>query len=69
MIPLDALPVQAWTDYPFVQLGDVPGRPAPIRCVVVTGYDGDKYATVNLPDGQTTEIKAAYLHATPGEAK
>ena len=36
--------VSAWTDYPFVDLGDAAGMPAPIRHVIVLSYDQNKYA-------------------------
>ena len=51
-----------WTDYPFTELGDEAGKPAPWREVEVIAYDGDKYATVRLPDGSITEVKSGYLH-------
>lgn len=57
-----------WTDYPFVELGDVPNQPAPIRRVTVTGYDGDKYAKVEVVEGGKeviTEIKSGYLYTQP----
>lgn len=57
-----------WTDYPFTELGDVPNQSAPIRRVTVTGYDGDKYAKVEVVEGDKeaiTEIKCGYLYTQP----
>lgn len=53
-----------WTDYPFVELGDVSGQPAPRREVELVDYDGNKYARVRFPDGQIAKVKAGYLHET-----
>lgn len=55
-----------YTDYPFSELGDEPGKLAPIRQVAILGYDGDKYATVApiFTDLQKS-IKAGYIYATP----
>lgn len=50
-----------WTDYPFVELGDVPGQEAPIREVTYLAYDDNKYALVRLPNGLTSEVKLGYL--------
>ena len=57
--------VKAFTDYPFVLLGDKDGEEAPIRSCHVLSYDGDKYCTI-LVDGLKTEIKAGYLYRTQG---
>ena len=57
-----------WTDYPLTELGDAPNQLAPVRRVTVVGYDGDKYATVEVVHGNktlTTKIKAGYLHINP----
>lgn len=54
-----------WTDYPFESLGDLTYQVAPIRNVKVIGYDGDKYARVELPNGDVDEIKAGYLYSIP----
>jgi hypothetical protein len=67
--------VTGWTDYPFDELGDVPGQLAPIRHVKVVGYDGNKYVKVELLDEDEPsyyvweslgrpplEIKAGYLY-------
>jgi hypothetical protein len=55
--------ITAWTDYPFVELGDTAGELAPIRHVNVISYDGDKYVTVSFEDnGSHLEVKAGYLY-------
>lgn len=54
-----------WTDYPFVELGDEPGQPAPIRAAKLLGWDGDKYVRIQCGDLQTS-IKAGYLYMAPG---
>lgn len=55
--------IKVITDYPFVKLGDIPGRIAPTRTVEAHWYDGDKYVGIVLPDGQKTSIKAGYCYA------
>ena len=56
-----------WTDYPFVELGDEPGKPAPIRHVNIIDYDGDKYATVSFERcGDFLSLKTGYLYSQPG---
>jgi hypothetical protein len=67
-IGLFSQPIPAWTDYPIVELGDEPGRPAPVRRVEVIGYDGDKYATV-LVGGISTIFKRFYLYSSEGRAE
>lgn len=49
------------TDYPFTELHDPPGAPAPTRKVTFISYDKNKYATIRLPDGTLTTVKAGYL--------
>jgi hypothetical protein len=58
---------ELWTDYPIAELGDAPGRAAPIRSVRLVSYDGDKYVRV-LVDGlrADVEIKAGYVYIKPG---
>lgn len=58
--------IQAWTDYPFTELGDEPGQEAPVREITLLSYDGDKYVRVRLPDGQGSEIKAGYCYKSAG---
>lgn len=61
-------PVLAWTDYPFTELGDEPGKEAPIREVEVLDYDGDKYCTVLTGGGLVAEVKAGYLYTERGRS-
>lgn len=53
--------MRLFTDYPFTELGDTPGVRAPIRCVRLVGFDGNKYAKI-LVDGHLLEVKAGYLY-------
>ena len=57
--------MRAWTDYPIEELGDAPGKEAPIRECEVLGWDGDKYATV-IVSGVRTSFKAGYIYTKPG---
>jgi hypothetical protein len=57
--------MMAWTDYPIVALGDEVGKEAPIREVTVLGWDGNKYAEVEV-EGVRTSFKAGYLYTKPG---
>lgn len=54
-----------FTDYPFVELGDEPGKKAPVRKVLPLNYDGDKYCDV-LVDGIYSNIKAGYIYTERG---
>lgn len=54
-----------WTDYPIVELGDEPGKKAPIRECTVLEYHGHKYADVRV-EGVETSFKAAYIYERPG---
>lgn len=54
-----------WTDYPIIELGDMPRQEAPIRRVTPIKYDGNKYCKI-LVGGITTEIKAGYIYTEPG---
>lgn len=58
---------KAWTDYPFVELGDEPNQPAPWREVEVLSYDGNKYCQVKV-DGVETSVKAGYLRNEPPQS-
>lgn len=59
--------ITCWTDYPFVELGDEPGKPAPIRHVNIIDYDGNKYATVSFERcGDFLSLKIGYLYSQPG---
>lgn len=48
------------TDYPITRLGDVPGKPAPVRKCRLLSYDGNKYCTI-LVDGLVVTIKRGYV--------
>ena len=54
-----------WTDYPFVKLGDTPGKSAPLREVEIVDYDGDKYVTCSVIGTQTNYevIKRFYVYS------
>jgi hypothetical protein len=56
--------IVAYTDYPFVELGDTAGKIAPIREVTMLLYDGDKYVSV-IVEGKMLSVKAGYLYTTP----
>lgn len=61
--------IAGYTDYPIAELGDKPRAMAKIRPVRLLGYDGNKYAEVEVFDGVVkvkTEIKAGYLYSKPG---
>jgi len=57
--------VRAWTDYPILPLGDESGKAAPIREVRVLGWDGNKYAAVEV-EGLVVSLKRGYLYSIPG---
>ena len=59
--------ITCWTDYPFVELGDEPYKPAPIRHVNVISFDGNKYATISFDNcGDVLSVKAGYLYSQRG---
>lgn len=55
--------IVAYTDYPFISLGDVGGQTAPIREVTVICFDGERYCRVWV-EGIVDEVKAGYLYTT-----
>ena len=57
--------MKAFTDYPFVSLGDLVYEKAPIRRCVVFAYDGDKYCRI-VVDGEEEEVKLGYLYSRSG---
>jgi len=57
--------MKAFTDYPFEELGDIPGSETPIREVEVLVYDENKYCTVKV-EGIITEVKSGYLYTKHG---
>lgn len=54
-----------WTDYPITELGDEPGKEAPVRKCHVLSYDGDKYVET-IVGGVKTSFKAGYVYTAPG---
>jgi hypothetical protein len=57
--------MKTWTDYPITELGDEPGKIAPIRECTVLNYDGNKYCDVRV-DGVLKQIKRAYIYIEEG---
>lgn len=57
--------MKAFTDYPIEELGDQPGKRAPVREVAVLSYDGDKYCEVKV-EGVTAWVKTGYIYQRPG---
>ena len=57
--------MKAYTDYPFIWLGDVEGKPAPVREIEVLSYDGDKYCRIRVRGHETT-IKSGYIYQVEG---
>jgi hypothetical protein len=60
----------AYTDYPFLALGDEPWYPAPIRKVKVVSFDGDKYCQVEIVNTEYSDyrwyIKTGHLYKHEG---
>ena len=54
-----------FTDYPFIELGDLAGKKAPIRKVLPISFDGNKYVKV-LVEGTYSEVKAGYIYTKRG---
>lgn len=59
--------LDGWTDYPIAELGDTPGKIAPIRRAKAISSDRDKYLEV-IVEGVRIFIKAGYFYAGPGRA-
>jgi hypothetical protein len=57
--------MKAWTDYPFPELGDAPGMPAPVRECRVLTYDWNKYCRIVI-GGVELEVKLGYVYRKPG---
>lgn len=57
--------MQAYTDYPIIELGDEPYKLAPIRKCKIISYDGSLYCMVEV-EGVTVEIKSGYLYTMHG---
>lgn len=60
--------MKAWTDYPFVELGDKAGALAPVRDCTVLNYDRNKYCRILVED-VFTSVKAGYLYSQPGRSR
>lgn len=58
--------MKAWTDYPFINLGDKPNEVAPVREIEVLSYDGDKYCRVKFAGVFEEEIKSGYIYQREG---
>ncbi len=61
-------PITAYTDYPFVELGDPPLIATPMRHVVILSYDGDRYATI-VVEGVVLSVKRGYLYIDPSASR
>lgn len=59
------VPPRAWTDYPIIEMGDTPGKEAPIRECYVVGQDSDKYVRCRV-EGHSIKLRAGYLYSAPG---
>jgi len=57
------LPLRAWTDCPFRELGDV-GDEARIRPVLVTGHDTNKRVYLTVLDGYEHDIEKPVLESS-----
>jgi hypothetical protein len=59
--------MKAFTDYPFVELGDIPFSDADIREIDVISFDSNKYCKINYQN-QPLEVKCCYLYTKPGRS-
>jgi hypothetical protein len=57
--------MEAYTDYPIVELGDIPNEEAPVRPCTVLGWDDNKYAFVEV-GGVRTTFKVGYIYQREG---
>jgi hypothetical protein len=53
-----------FTDYPFVELGDIEYQKAPIRKIVPLYFDGNKYMKIKVEDIESS-IKIGYIYTEP----
>lgn len=53
---------EAWTDYPFKELGEAAGVEASWKPVTFLRHDGNKYCDVRLPNNVMSSLKTGYLH-------
>ncbi len=51
----------AYTDYPFLSLGDEAYKLAPVREIKILSYDGNKYVKI-IVEGIEEEIKSGYIY-------
>lgn len=55
--------IDVYTDYPFLDLGDIPNKEAPIRKMKLIAYDGDKYVKLlHEETGKILEVKSGYVY-------
>jgi hypothetical protein len=55
----------AYTDFPFIFLGDEFDDEAPIRKIELIAYDGNKMVTVRLEGGENALIRKDYCYREP----
>jgi hypothetical protein len=53
------------TNYPFVGLGDAPGKRASVRACRPLAFDGDKYLQI-IVEGRTLTVKAGHMYRRKG---
>lgn len=61
--------LQAWTDYPITQLGDIANQLAPIRLCRVLAYDRNKYCVIQIGDVTVSGVKRCYLYKQRGRVQ
>lgn len=54
--------VNAYTDYPFAELGDTLGKKAPMRNCKVLYWDRDKYCHIEIDGISLPSIKRGYIY-------
>jgi hypothetical protein len=59
---LDKTEIIAFTDMPFITLGDELFEKGPMRQVTLLSYDGYKYVTVRLENDTKAQIRPKYLY-------
>jgi hypothetical protein len=57
--------VRAWTNYPINELGDRPGKIAPVRLVDALSFHRDKYCRMRV-DSVVGLVKRCYLYRPRG---
>jgi hypothetical protein len=59
--------IRAYTDHPFLNLGDILYKDAPIRGVDIISYDGNKYCKIKVNGVlMPCDVKVGYLYSKPG---